>query len=133
MDCIFCAIAAGEAEAEVVYSDERVVAFLDANPATDGHVLVVPRAHARGILDIEDEDAAAVLRAAVRVARAIDGALAPEGFTLFQANEPAGWQDVFHLHVHVVPRWTGDGLTQPWTSALASGDRAEIARRIRAS
>jgi histidine triad (HIT) family protein len=132
-DCVFCRIVAGTEPADVVYEDERVVAFMDVNPAAEGHVLVVPRAHARTILDIDDEDAAAVMRGAARVARAIKVALEPEGFTLFQANEPAGWQDVFHLHVHVVPRWSDDSLIEPWTDVIASGERSQIAAHIRAA
>lgn len=132
-DCVFCRIVAGTEPSDMVYKDERVVAFMDVNPAAEGHVLVVPRAHARTIVEIEDEDAAAVMRGAARVARAIKAALDPEGFTLFQANETAGWQDVFHLHVHVVPRWTGDSLIQPWTDVIADGNRREIAGRIAAA
>lgn len=130
-ECVFCGIVAGEVPADMVYEDDRVVAFMDANPAADGHVLVVPRAHARNLLDISDEDAAAVGRATARVARAVHAALEPHGLTTFQANEPAGWQDVMHLHVHVVPRRHDDALVQPWTAAIAHGDRALLAARIR--
>lgn len=130
-ECVFCGIVAGVVPADVVHEDERVVAFMDVNPAADGHVLVVPRTHARNLLDIDDEDAAAVGRATARVARAVHAALAPDGLTTFQANEPAGWQDVMHLHVHVVPRWRDDALVQPWTVAIGCGDRSAIAARVR--
>ena len=130
-DCVFCGIVAGTVPADIVYEDDRVVAFMDAYPASDGHVLVVPRAHARGIFDVDDEDAGAVLRAAARIARAVRSELAPDGMTLFQANEQAGWQDVFHMHLHLVPRTEGDSLVQPWTDAIADGDRSVIAGRIR--
>lgn len=130
--CVFCAIVEGRGPAHIVRSDERTVAFLDINPATSGHTLVVPRVHARTLLDLDPVDAAAMMAAAQSVALMLDRALQPEGFTLFQANEPAGWQTVFHVHLHVLPRWSDDGLVPPWT--VTPGDEAElaaVARRIR--
>ncbi len=132
-DCVFCAIVAGTEPADIVYEDDRTVAFMDANPAAEGHVLVVPRGHARGIFDIDEVDAGAVMGAATRVARALRACLDFGGMTLFQANEPAGWQDVFHFHLHLVPRSDDDSLVQPWTDAIAGGDRSVIAARIRAA
>jgi histidine triad (HIT) family protein len=117
----------------VVYEDERVVAFLDINPATEGHVLLVPRAHARTIYDLDEADAAAMMVAATRVARALRSALEPHGLTLFQANEEAGWQDVFHVHLHLVPRWPDDRLISPWTDALVTSDLPAVADRIRSA
>lgn len=132
-DCVFCEIVAGRAAADVVYDDARVIAFMDLNPATDGHVLVVPRSHVRGILELADDDAAAVMQAAARVARGINAALQPDGFSLFQSNEEAGGQDVFHLHLHVVPRWLDDPLVEPWGRQVATGDRHAIADRVRSA
>ncbi len=114
MDCIFCAIIEGKAEAEIVYEDEATVAFMDINPANPGHTLVVPRQHVRDVFDIDEETAAAVMRAAVRVARAIKAALQPDGVNLMQASGPAAFQSVFHFHFHVVPRWWDDSLKLPW-------------------
>lgn len=108
--CIFCAIVARQQPAEIVYEDERTMAFMDINPANPGHTLVIPKRHAATIFEIDEEDAAAVMRAAVRVARAIRAALAPEGLNLVQSNGRAAGQEIFHLHVHVIPRWVGDGL-----------------------
>lgn len=108
--CIFCAIAAHQQPAEIVYEDERTMAFLDINPANPGHTLVIPKRHAATLFEIDEEDAAAVMRTAVRVARAIRAALAPDGLNLVQSNGRAGGQEIFHLHVHVIPRWVGDGL-----------------------
>lgn len=113
-DCIFCRIAIGDAPAHVVDEDERTIAFLDRGQATEGHTLVVPRNHADDIWDITDDDAAAVMATAKRVAHLLDERLAPDGLSLTQSNRRAGWQDVFHFHLHVIPRWTGDGLVQPW-------------------
>jgi histidine triad (HIT) family protein len=110
MDCIFCAIIEGKAPAEIVYEDEATVAFMDINPANPGHMLVVPRQHVRDVFGIDEETAAAVMRAAVRVARAIKAALQPDGVNLMQASGPAAFQSVFHFHLHVVPRWWDDSL-----------------------
>ncbi|HXF69208.1 MAG TPA: HIT family protein [Thermoflexus sp.] len=108
--CIFCAIVARQQPAEIVYEDERTMAFMDINPANPGHTLVIPKRHAATIFEIDEEDAAAVMRTTVRVARAIRAALAPEGLNLVQSNGRAAGQEIFHLHVHVIPRWVGDGL-----------------------
>ena len=123
--CEFCEIVEGRDPAHVVRSDERTIAFLDINPATRGHALVVPRAHARTLLDLDPADATAMMAAAQAVAVQLQRTLQPEGLTLFQANEPAGWQTVFHVHLHVLPRWSDDGLVPPWT--LTPGDQAELA------
>lgn len=107
------------------------MAFLDIDPVTYGHTLVVPRRHIRTILDIDPEDAEAVMRSGLHVARHLQQALRPDGFSLFQANEPAGWQSVFHFHLHVIPRWTTDALTPPWRPGALSGLRLdEVAARV---
>ena len=124
-DCVFCAIVVGRAPAHVIHSDDRTVSFLDINPATSGHTLVVPRAHARTLLDLDRADALAMMAAGQSVARLLTRTLRPDGLTLFQANEPAGWQTVFHVHLHVLPRWSDDGLVPPWT--VTPGDPVELA------
>jgi histidine triad (HIT) family protein len=108
--CIFCAIIEGQAPAEVLFEDKETLAFMDINPANPGHALVIPKRHIRDIYGMDEEMAAAVMRAAVRVAKAIKRALQPDGMNLVQSNERAGGQDVFHFHIHVIPRWYGDGL-----------------------
>ena len=110
MECIFCAIVEGRAPAEVVFEDGETLAFMDINPANPGHTLVIPKQHVRNIYDLDDEAAAAVMRATVRVARAIKKALQPDGMNLVQSNERAGGQEIFHFHMHIIPRWYGDGL-----------------------
>jgi histidine triad (HIT) family protein len=112
--CIFCRIVAGDAPAFVVAEDDRTVAFLDRGQATEGHTLVVPRSHAADIWSISDIDACAVMAMAKRVAHLLDERLSPDGLNLTQSNRSAAWQDVFHFHVHVIPRWEGDGLVPPW-------------------
>jgi histidine triad (HIT) family protein len=133
-DCAFCAIVAGSAPAEVVGENERALAFMDINPATDGHTLVVSKAHAEDIWDLEPEAGGEVWALAREIADAMRAGLEPDGLTLFQANAKAGWQDVFHFHLHLVPRWVGDDLVKPWRP---SGSRREgigdAAERIRAA
>jgi histidine triad (HIT) family protein len=110
MDCIFCAIVQGRALAETIFEDEETLAFMDINPANPGHTLVIPKRHVRDVYELDEETAAAVMKATVKVTRAIKRALQPNGMNLVQSNERAGGQDVFHFHMHIIPRWYGDGL-----------------------
>jgi histidine triad (HIT) family protein len=125
-DCIFCAIAAGTMPSERVYEDERTVAFLDIFPAADGHVLVIPRAHADNVHSADPADVAACAQTAQRLATGLAGALGSDGITITQANGAAAGQTVFHYHVHVIPRFAGDGVLNPWTPGHATAD--ELAR-----
>ena len=110
MECIFCDIIEGQAPAEVVFEDEETLAFMDINPASPGHTLIIPKRHVRDIYELGGETAAAVMRTTVKVARAVKMALQPDGMNLVQSNERAGGQEVFHFHMHIIPRWHGDGL-----------------------
>ena len=125
-DCLFCGIVAGEVPAEIVDSDEHTVAFMDISPATDGHALVVPRAHASDLMDISDEDLERTMVAARRLARRLEETLEPDGYNVLNSCRPAAWQTVFHFHVHVVPRYEDDPLELPWKPE--PGDESEIAR-----
>jgi histidine triad (HIT) family protein len=132
--CVFCAIASGIAPARIVFEDEATLAFLDIAPAVEGHTLVIPRRHAPDLWASSADDAAAVMRTAHAVARRIRDVLGPEGLTLFQANRSAGWQDIYHLHVHVVPRHQGDGLVRPWHSVPADAEAlTRLGSRLRFS
>jgi histidine triad (HIT) family protein len=124
-DCLFCKIAAGEIPATIVDEGERTIAFMDINPATRGHTLVIPRAHARDVHEIEPEDLKAVAATAQRLAARQVERLAADGVTLMNSNGPAAWQTVFHFHMHVIPRYEGDPLKLPWVPA--PGDMDEIA------
>jgi histidine triad (HIT) family protein len=124
-DCLFCKIAAGEIPSTRVDEDERTVAFMDINPATRGHALVIPRRHATDLLEIEAEDLAATIAAAQRLARTISARLGADGVNLLNSCGPAAWQTVFHFHIHVIPRYEGDPLRLPWTPS--PGDPDEIA------
>jgi histidine triad (HIT) family protein len=113
-DCVFCAIVAGRAPAQRLVEDAHTVAFLNVAPATVGHALVVPRRHADGLWDLEDEEHARVARAASRVARLLRAGLEPAGVNLVHATGAAAWQSVFHFHLHVVPRYRADELQVMW-------------------
>jgi histidine triad (HIT) family protein len=123
-DCLFCGIIAGEVPAEIVDSDEDTVAFMDINPATRGHALVVPREHSRDLMDVSDSDLESTMLAARRLARRMDETLRPDGFNLLNSCRSAAWQTVFHFHVHVVPRYDDDPLELPWKPQ--PGDPEEI-------
>ena len=108
--CIFCAIADRQAEASVVYEDETVVVFLDLNPVTPGHLLVVPRKHAVGLQDIDDATSAQVWSVGHKMARALRrSSLRCEGINVLLCDGEAAFQTVFHFHLHVIPRYAGDG------------------------
>jgi histidine triad (HIT) family protein len=124
-DCLFCKIVAGEVPSTRVDEDERTVAFMDLNPATRGHLLVVPRDHSTDLHDIGAEDLAACLRMAQRLAGRIRDRLGADGVNLLNSCGQVAWQTVFHFHVHVIPRYANDPLRLPWTPA--PGDRDEIA------
>ena len=124
-DCLFCKIVAGEIPATIVAQDERTVTFMDINPATRGHALVIPRAHARDVHEIEPADLAAVAASAQRAAARAVAQLGADGVNLLQSNGPAAWQTVFHFHLHVIPRYAGDPLRLPWVPA--PGDMDDIA------
>jgi histidine triad (HIT) family protein len=124
-DCLFCKIIAGEIPGTIVAEDDRTVAFMDINPATRGHALVVPRRHATDLGEISSEDFAAVADAARRLAIRARTALDADGINLINSWGPAAWQTVLHLHVHVIPRYRDDPLRLPWKPA--PGNEMEIA------
>jgi histidine triad (HIT) family protein len=132
--CVFCAIVAGRAPAIEVYEDEHTMAFMDINPATRGHVLVIPKRHARDLLDVSEEDLQHVMRTVQCMARAVDQALQPDGVNLIQANRIAAFQSVYHFHVHVIPRWLGDGIAPPWRHAPGDPEvLRELSAKIKAA
>jgi histidine triad (HIT) family protein len=124
-DCIFCKIVAGALPATIVAEDERTLAFMDINPATRGHALVIPRAHAQDLHAIEAADLQACALAAQRLAERARARLGADGVNLINSCGTAAWQTVAHFHLHVVPRYVGDPLELPWVPA--PGDLDEIA------
>jgi histidine triad (HIT) family protein len=124
-DCLFCKIVAGEIPATVVREDERTIAFMDINPATRGHALVIPRTHARDLWSVDADDLAACAAAAQDLALRIRERLGAQGVNLLNSCGEAAWQTVFHFHVHVIPRYADDPLRLPWVPG--PGDGEEIA------
>ncbi len=123
-DCVFCGIVAGAVEATIVDADERTVSFMDINPVTRGHALVIPREHSQDIHDIPAEDLIAVTRAAQRLARRARPALGADGVNLLNFSGRAAWQTVFHVHLHVIPRYEDDPLRLQWVPG--PGDPEDI-------
>jgi histidine triad (HIT) family protein len=108
-ECVFCDLVVGEGEASVAYEDEVLVALMDLNPVNPGHVLLVPRHHAATMSDLDEETGAHVFRIAMRMQQAVRrSGVRCEGVNLFVADGEAAFQDVFHFHLHVIPRFAGD-------------------------
>jgi histidine triad (HIT) family protein len=129
-DCLFCRIVSGELPSTRIDEDERTVAFMDINPATRGHVLVVPREHSTDLTEIADEDLDAVVRMGRKVACRQLERLDADGINLLNSCGNVAWQTVFHFHLHVIPRYANDPLRLPWEPG--PGDREEIAAAARA-
>ena len=131
-DCVFCRIIASELEASVVHEDERTLAFLDIQPLTPGHLLVVPRQHASSLAELDSEDGAELFRVGQRAAAALRASeLRCEGVNFWLADGAAAGQDVFHVHLHVFARFTGDsfGLRLPPDYAIRPRDELDAAAR----
>lgn len=120
-DCIFCKIVAGELPAARIAEDERTLAFMDINPWTRGHALVIPKAHATDLGEIGADDLAAVAAMAKRIALRHKEVLGAEGVNLLNAFGAAAWQTVFHFHLHVIPRYEGDGMQLPARPGAGGG------------
>ena len=131
MPTIFERIVAGEIPSARVYEDEHVIAFMDAGQVNPGHVIVATKKPFETLTDADPESAAALFAAAHRIARAVEREFKPAGLTLLQANRPAGWQTVPHLHLHVLPRHADDGVKLEWPRKNPSMDTLrELAARI---
>ncbi|MCR4267320.1 HIT family protein [Nitratireductor sp. ZSWI3] len=132
-DNVFARILRGELPSHKLYEDDETFAFMDIMPRGDGHCLVVPKKPSRNIFDVEPDSLAAVMRTVQKIARAARAAFDADGLTIQQFNEPAGGQVVFHLHVHIIPRFEGVAL-RPHTGEMADqAVLAEQAARIRAA
>jgi len=136
-DSIFCRIVAGTAACQEIYRDEATLAFMDINPANDGHCLVIPKAHFENVFDMPPSDFGKVASTAAKVAHAVHEILQPGGINLTQANGAAAGQSVLHVHIHVLPRRAGDNLLMNWSRDGGDEGRfdpqriAGIAERLR--
>jgi histidine triad (HIT) family protein len=134
MDCIFCKIIAAEIPCFKLFESDDVLAFMDINPANEGHVLVIPKEHYADVHTVSAAAISSTVIAAKMIAAAIEKTLSPEGINLLQCNGPAAAQSVLHFHMHVLPRRDGDELKLNW--GLEPGDMdaiGKLAERIRAN
>jgi len=131
--CIFCKIVAGEVPCFKLYEDEATLAFMDINPANEGHALAIPKSHFADIYAAAAGEVGQVAELAARLARAVNEAVKPDGLNLLQSNGPGAAQSVMHFHIHVLPRRTGDGLKINWPLVPGKRDAiAALAEKIRA-
>ena len=130
---IFAKILRGEAPCVKVYEDDVSLAFMDVMPRADGHTLVIPKVPARGLLDIAPDDLARFMPSVLKVAQAVKAGLKAEGLTLMQFNEEAGGQQVFHLHFHLLPRWSGIAIKPPGGPFQPAEVLRPVAERIMAA
>ena len=131
-ECVFCRILMDELPAHFVYKDDRVVAFLSLEQPNPYKVLVVPREHVETVYDLNDEQASAIFKATVKIARGIKDVSKCDGMNLVQSNGEAGQQDVFHFHLHILPRFFGDDIVLDWDNTPAPQEKlSRIAREVR--
>ncbi len=131
-DCPFCLAVDGRAPAHVVASDDDTVTILTRSPASTGHLLVLPRRHVTELWSASSDEAAALGRATARMARLLRDRLAPDGVTVRQNNGAASGQRIAHLHVHLVPRWHGDGSIGWPAPPVQPPDPDEVLARLSA-
>ncbi len=134
MDCIFCKIIAGEIPCFKLYESDDTLAFMDINPANEGHALVIPKEHFADVQAVSNAAISSTVITAKMIAAAIEKTLSPDGINLLQCNGPAAAQSVLHFHMHVLPRREGDELKLNW--GLEPGDMdaiGQLAERIRAN
>lgn len=131
-NCIFCKILAGEIPSTAVYEDDDFKAILDVNPAARGHVIILPKNHAANIYELPDEDASKIMTVAKKIATAIEKAYHCDGVNILQNNGEAAGQTVFHLHVHVIPRFKGDTVNIGWKQGDMPEDLDAICKEIQA-
>ena len=132
-NCIFCKLANGVFPTATVYEDDDFRAILDIEPAAKGHVLLIPKAHMANLLEADDATLAKALPLAKKIANAVKEALSCDGVNILQNNCEAAWQSVFHLHIHIIPRYENDGVIIPWEkNSYADGEAAEYAAKIAA-
>ena len=132
-NCIFCKIAGGEIPAATIYEDENFRVILDLGPASKGHALILPKAHAANIYEISDELAAKAMILAKKMARVMTDALHCDGFNIVQNNGECAGQTVFHFHMHLIPRYNGDSVGITWTpGTLTDEAKEEILKKVKA-
>ena len=131
-DCIFCKIAAGEIPSATLYEDEDFRVILDLGPATKGHALILPKEHYRNLYDIDDEMAAKAMILAKKMVKKMTDVLGCDGYNMVQNNEEAAGQTVFHVHMHLIPRYKEDNAGIGWNvGELTDEVRDEILKKMK--
>ena len=129
---VFTKIINGQIPAAKVYEDAQTIAFMDAGQVNPGHVIIATKRQVETILELEDDEVAALFRTTARVSRAVQAEFEPAGITILQANKPAAWQTIPHVHVHVLPRHENDGVNLTWPRKNPPLDElAKLASRIK--
>lgn len=132
-DCLFCKIIARELPSNIVYEDADTLAFLDINPINNGHTLVVPKKHSTDVFEIDEDDWNKVMKTARIVAHALEKSLSPQGINIEMNNRAGAGQIIFHSHVHVMPRFAGDGYALWKGKPYEEGEAAAVKEKIRAA
>ena len=130
-ECVFCSIVRGEADSARIFEDDLTLAFMDLSQSNDGHVLVIPKSHFEQIYDLDEEMASSLGKTVRRVARAVRRVYEPEGLTIWQSNGAAAGQDVPHVHWHVLPRYSNDGLMVVYPGDVAGRARVRSIEYLR--
>ncbi len=132
-NCIFCKIAAGEIPSRTLYEDDSFRVIMDISPASKGHAIILPKNHAANLFEFSDEDAGKIMVVAKKVASAMKNALNCDGFNVLQNNGEVAGQTVFHLHVHLIPRYKDDHVAIKWTPGVKVPDEEmdEIQEKIK--
>lgn len=131
-DCLFCKIIAGEIPSTKIYEDDNVLAFLDIRPVNIGHTLVIPKVHHMNLYETPDEILAHVMTVVKKLSIAIKGALNADGINIEMNNDPVAGQIIFHTHIHIIPRFSGDGFTH-WHGARGynEGETDTVSTKIK--
>ena len=133
MDCIFCDIASKLSEAEIIFENEKVIAFLDINPVNYGHTLVIPKKHFDNFLTIPNDELAELTRLTQYIAGSVKRALKADGFNIISNNGSSAGQSVFHFHYHIIPRYENDFLMRPRTIEYKENEITLYSEKIKES
>lgn len=125
-NCIFCRIAAGDIPSTTIYEDEFFIVIMDLSPATKGHALIIPKEHMADIFEMDEKTAGKLFKLAVRIAKAMKKALNCDGLNIVQNNGEIAGQTVRHFHLHLIPRYEGDGQNILWTPGEASDEERQM-------
>ncbi|MFC1730830.1 HIT family protein [candidate division KSB1 bacterium] len=131
MNDLFLKIIKGEIPSEKIYEDDKTYAFLDINPNNPGHTLVIPKESSRNIFDIKEEDWQALMETVRKLAPSIKEAMQADGINIHMNNEPAAFQEVFHTHIHIIPRFKDDGFKPFGGTPYKEGEEKRVGEKIR--